>query len=157
MTIFEKEAFGADAMAHLRFHVTDGMKPGYAVDARLVDLRVRYDIARPAKVAEPVTPVTPAPLPPTKAEPSGMLALMLISGIAITLLIVVALGSFLLVRRRGTQKTSEHDGRNAEQAAFVCTACGKNLKVKATSAGKKVKCPKCGQTVLVPNKDEAEA
>jgi predicted RNA-binding Zn-ribbon protein involved in translation (DUF1610 family) len=32
---------------------------------------------------------------------------------------------------------------------FACISCGKNLKVKAELAGKKVKCPQCGKPVLV--------
>ena len=33
---------------------------------------------------------------------------------------------------------------------FSCSSCGNKLKVKAELAGKKVKCPKCAQVVLVP-------
>src|SRR5262249_24413927 len=31
-----------------------------------------------------------------------------------------------------------------------CPGCGKNLRVRSALAGKSVKCPQCGQTVLVP-------
>ncbi len=40
---------------------------------------------------------------------------------------------------------------------FTCGACGKNLRVQAKLAGKKVKCPKCGKTTLVPCAEPAEA
>lgn len=33
---------------------------------------------------------------------------------------------------------------------FICTACGKPLKIKEQLAGKKVKCPHCSNVVLVP-------
>src|SRR5271163_427789 len=33
---------------------------------------------------------------------------------------------------------------------FSCSSCGNKLKVKPELAGKKVKCPKCAQVVLVP-------
>src|SRR5262249_57314267 len=33
---------------------------------------------------------------------------------------------------------------------FQCSGCGKNLQVKDESAGKKVKCPRCGQLVRAP-------
>jgi DNA-directed RNA polymerase subunit RPC12/RpoP len=33
---------------------------------------------------------------------------------------------------------------------FSCSSCGKHLKVKKTLAGKQVRCPTCGQVVLVP-------
>jgi hypothetical protein len=34
--------------------------------------------------------------------------------------------------------------------ALGCPGCGKNLKVRAELGGRKVKCPQCGQVVLVP-------
>lgn len=34
---------------------------------------------------------------------------------------------------------------------FKCQACGAGMKVPATAAGKKSKCPKCGDPVIVPN------
>ncbi len=64
------------------------------------------------------------------------------------------LGVWLLARRRRASR-----GRAAAQAGppaagtlipFACPACGHNLKVKAELAGKKGKCPKCGELVLVP-------
>jgi DNA-directed RNA polymerase subunit RPC12/RpoP len=33
---------------------------------------------------------------------------------------------------------------------FACGACGKNLRAKAASAGKTIRCPQCGKPVLVP-------
>ena len=33
---------------------------------------------------------------------------------------------------------------------FACPGCGKNFQVKAELAGRKTKCPKCGQALLVP-------
>jgi len=38
---------------------------------------------------------------------------------------------------------------------FSCAACGKHLKTRAELAGKKVKCPQCGQAVLVPEPGRA--
>ncbi len=34
--------------------------------------------------------------------------------------------------------------------AFACQACGKRLKASRKAVGKRVKCPKCGQTLQVP-------
>ncbi len=34
--------------------------------------------------------------------------------------------------------------------AFQCPGCGKKLKTKAELAGKKIKCPECGNAVVVP-------
>lgn len=161
MTIFEKDDFGTEDMVHMRLQVTDGNKPGYAVDARLLDLRIRYDIAGPARVANIVTPVPPVPITPpkeaSKATTSGMLALVLLAGATITVL--TALGIFVYARRR----RADHEDAEYETSGtgppltFACTACGKSLKIKAASAGKKVKCPRCGKAILVPRADEAEA
>jgi predicted RNA-binding Zn-ribbon protein involved in translation (DUF1610 family) len=41
--------------------------------------------------------------------------------------------------------------KTASSLAFSCT-CGKSLKAKAALAGKKLKCPGCGEPVLVPAK-----
>jgi serine/threonine protein kinase/predicted RNA-binding Zn-ribbon protein involved in translation (DUF1610 family) len=157
MTIFEKDDFGTEDIAYLRFQVTDGNKPGYAVDARLVDLRVRYGITGPTKVADPVAP---APLTPGKEERkagfSGKLALMLLFSMTLTLLVAIGLGLFLHVRRRRVgRKNPQHDVHDAKPAAahlvtFACTACGKSLKSKAALAGKKVKCPQCGKALVAP-------
>lgn len=38
-----------------------------------------------------------------------------------------------------------------EVIRFKCQACGAGMKVPATAAGKKSKCPKCGDPVVVPN------
>ncbi len=37
-----------------------------------------------------------------------------------------------------------------QSRAFPCPHCGKTLRAKAELAGKKVKCPQCGQPLLVP-------
>jgi DNA-binding response OmpR family regulator len=39
---------------------------------------------------------------------------------------------------------------NAEKVRFLCGECGKKLKVSAAHRGKSLNCPKCGQTVKVP-------
>src|SRR5687768_11464542 len=38
---------------------------------------------------------------------------------------------------------------------FSCAGCGQGFKVKPELAGKKVKCPKCGQVGVVPAGGEA--
>jgi hypothetical protein len=164
VTVLEKEGFGTEVIRYLRFQVTDGMKPGYAVDARLVDLRIRYDIVSPAKVANPVAPTPDAPSDDgRKADTRDRLALKVVVGMTIAVLFAIALGSFVHVRRRrAAQKSPGPDVDFVEPAAaqaviVACTGCSKRLKVKPSLAGKKVKCPKCGQAVLVPSQDKAKA
>lgn len=153
MTILEKEAFGTEDMVYLRFQVTDGNKPGYAVDARLIDLRVRHGRAGQPHVAEPVTPPPSAP-PQVASSPrsSPLRALLLVGILSIILLTAFALAWFINLRRRDSSKTPEPDVHNAEanRLTFACTACGKNLKIRAALAGKKLKCPHCGQVLPAP-------
>ena len=40
--------------------------------------------------------------------------------------------------------------------SFQCPACGKKLKVKDEFAGKKGKCPKCGNVINIPALGEGE-
>jgi hypothetical protein len=47
--------------------------------------------------------------------------------------------------------------RAAPPARFPCPGCGKDLKARADLAGKKVKCPQCGQAVTVPGTAAGEA
>jgi predicted RNA-binding Zn-ribbon protein involved in translation (DUF1610 family) len=49
------------------------------------------------------------------------------------------------VQDKQTQAETE-----APMVRFPCSACGINLRVHAKSAGKKIKCPKCGKPTLVP-------
>src|SRR5262249_49237932 len=41
--------------------------------------------------------------------------------------------------------------------SVTCDGCDRTLKAPDTSAGRKIKCPKCGAAVLVPSPDEDEA
>jgi len=52
--------------------------------------------------------------------------------------------------RRPFRRAAEPTNEPTPFIAFTCSGCGKNLKVKAQLAGKSGKCPKCGQTVKVP-------
>jgi len=40
---------------------------------------------------------------------------------------------------------------------FKCSSCGKKLKVDAAGAGKRVRCPGCGERVIVPVRRQEEA
>jgi DNA-directed RNA polymerase subunit RPC12/RpoP len=167
-TILEKEDFGTEDMVHLRFEVAVGNKSAYAVDARLVDLRVRYGNGAAAlnvPVNNPLVPIDPnaAPRNSPKAETRGILSLMLAGALVITLAIASALGLFLYFRGRGAEKkTPEKHSIVTESAVateivtFACSSCGKKLKTNVTMAGKNMKCPQCGKAVLVPLHNDAD-
>jgi predicted RNA-binding Zn-ribbon protein involved in translation (DUF1610 family) len=146
-TIFEKDDFSTDDIVHLRFHVTDGQKPGYAVDARLVDLRVRYGrrAAEPDAKVQAKNPVQPPERPAAK---NNWLAMTLGLCLATTLVFASVVALLLYVFRRSPFQGA---APALEQVAFVCAGCGKSLKTKAVSAGKKLKCPQCGTTGVVPS------
>jgi Protein of unknown function (DUF1583) len=117
--IYEQDKFGTEDLKHLRFQVTDGNSPGLAVDARLVDLRVRMGKVKLDRAAEPAPLAAPAPPDPVlpaeperKTDSKGWLAAALILGLAFPLLLAGVLGGWLyLRRRRGSAKmTAAPDG-----------------------------------------------
>jgi DNA-directed RNA polymerase subunit RPC12/RpoP len=120
------------------------------------------------QTAEPRNPVRPAPTGPAagpqKTGSRAWLSAALLIGLGISVALVLALAAGLYVRRRRTAKTPEgaivKDTKDQSEVAapvvsFKCSECGKNLKTKAGSAGKKVKCPHCGKAVLAPVPDES--
>jgi hypothetical protein len=50
-------------------------------------------------------------------------------------------------RRRPSQVMDEDREEDAAPITFACSRCGKHLKTRAELAGKKIKCPGCGQSV----------
>jgi serine/threonine protein kinase len=155
--IFSQDPFVTEDMAHVRFVVADSGTPGNAVDARLVDLKVRATNLIP----DPTSGTAAAVEPGGKSGSKGWVA----AAGTLVLLILLSLAVWLAVRRlRRTGKAPapgpEGEAR-AETAAppvsFPCPGCGKKLRVKAGLAGKKVKCPQCAQAVTVPGTGAGEA
>jgi outer membrane protein assembly factor BamB len=106
-----------------------------------------------------VLPPVPAPSLPAPSR-RGMLL-----GIAVsTLLVIVAMFWFAvrLGRRPETSAASPAlmegpvpNHQPSAPLAVQCLACGKKLKARAELAGKKVKCPQCGEAVRLPRPREA--
>lgn len=84
-------------------------------------------------------------------------------GIAATfvLLIVALIAAILLLRGRAASAKTNAKGSAVQSAAnqtpvsFVCTECDKPIRVKASAAGKKIKCPHCGHVAAAPGKVRA--
>ncbi len=141
--------FSAEDVELVRFAVNNnGTAAG--VDARLIDLKIRT-----------VTQVLDQPDAPRAADPEsgpdgpskGGLWLVFILGLGITLVLAIGAGAWLILRQRGSAPESKPAvNADVSPASLVvtCAGCGKNLKVKAEMAGKKVKCSQCGKAVLVP-------
>jgi hypothetical protein len=138
---------------------------GYApnfLDLRILDLRVRGQSAAAEAAVEirafPGQP-TPAPvvLPPTQEKPRSHPWLAALGLIGL-LVLLTALGIWLMVRRRQPVKKTCPAPARGKQAQPTATApalsllcsCGKKLEVKPQLAGKKVRCPACQKPVQVP-------
>jgi hypothetical protein len=155
--IYSKDPFGTEDMVHVHFVVADSGTPGNAVDARLVDLRIRAARLLPDPTAQP----TPA----AAAEPASVMKGWFAAG-ALLVVAVVALAAAGLALRRRTRQPSAAvpaaDGEARPEAAAAsvavrCPGCGKVLKARRELAGKRIKCPQCGQPVPVSLPGATEA
>jgi eukaryotic-like serine/threonine-protein kinase len=103
-------------------------------------------------------------IPPAEASAApqagskGWLVATELLGLVFTISILIVLGVWLYGRQhRHAAQLPAHAATpdqppelEAPPISLACFACGKNLKVKAELAGKKVKCSQCGKAVLVP-------
>jgi len=142
---------GAEDLTRVRLTAYVGYDRS-AVDVRVLDLRIRADGLVVDQGLD--TPMASEAGGPTRS--SGWLAAGGIIGLAVLLLLLIPLGVWFRARRGGRAGKAPPQDGPAEGGAtgaplhFRCPACGKNLTAKAGAAGKKVKCPKCRQAVLVP-------
>jgi serine/threonine-protein kinase len=120
-----------------------------ALDARLTDLVVEAN-QFPNGLPSAQTPDSTAAS--AKARPRAWLTAALIAVLVIVLLAGVCLG----VRAHMTRRPQAAQANNVVLAPR-CAACGKHLKARSELAGKKVKCPQCGEAVLVPPRPPAES
>lgn len=141
--------FGADDITLLRLELTadTGGQAG-SLDVRLLDLKIRSNT--------PAADQAFASEEGRATRSKRWLTAAGILGLAIFLLLAVGLA---VRQRRRTEKTPVRDPVPAGQAqpeaasasvSFPCSGCGKRLKAGAALTGKKVKCPQCGQAVVVP-------
>jgi serine/threonine protein kinase len=115
------------------------------LDIRLLDFTLR--------TADPAASAT---VPSLSGGKEG-LVWVLTFGLLITLALAVV-GLYLRRRHRARlglapMPTPAEPAKPALAAATIsmpCPGCGKNLRARAEFAGKKCKCPQCGQAVLVP-------
>jgi predicted RNA-binding Zn-ribbon protein involved in translation (DUF1610 family) len=155
----KQQEFVTDNLEHVRFAVTDGYSPGNAVDARLVDLRIRASKFSP----DPVAAGGPAADGPVKSADRGWLVAALLIGAAIIVFVsgAAATAVFLRQRRPGVQAPAGNQPAAIEAVAAIvavaCAGCGKKLKAKAEWAGRTVKCPQCGTAVAIPAAKASDA
>src|SRR5262249_55698956 len=127
------EEVGDEDVETLRLIGFSGWGP-VAVDVRFTDLLIGADrIGAPGEDEAAARPF---------ALSKTWLAAALFAG----RLISVGVSVWLFAPRRGTGQPAQ-----AEQPdTFGCPACGGRLRARAALAGKRVKCPRCAQAVLVP-------
>jgi ribosomal protein S27E len=134
-----------------------------------LDLRfLTFELVGKSLGAEGKTALTPPPSPINLVtdSPSGNWTFWVV-----LIVIVLAVGLFGMVAllvwltRFGTKsnghaatakKPVENTAKSPPAAEFVelkCAACSKRLKVKASSSGKRIKCPGCGESMPVPIAD----
>jgi hypothetical protein len=154
-TLLHKSQFGANDLKFVGLFATTG-GPADVVDFRITDLAIRAD-ALPLPKLTIVGPngaalsSNPAPAP----QQSRLFVFGVAS--AATAAIALALGlSLYFVKRRRSIPAAKRQADSANAAAsaaieFYCFSCGVRLKVKKELAGSKVKCPKCGNSIAVPN------
>jgi DNA-directed RNA polymerase subunit RPC12/RpoP len=152
---------GTEDIAMIRLAAIPGNTP-FVVDLRLIDLLIK-ELPDVAPIDPGVKVVDKSAAPPRTAL---WLAVVLIA------VALVAISLWLLLRRaRGNseeKKLTEQASTPAVEVrqkvkpatapgplAFQCLGCGKQLKTKAELAGKKIKCPECGNAVAVPRIDES--
>jgi serine/threonine protein kinase len=125
--------------------------PGNAVepvDVRFVDLRVRANGVE----AAPAANAAPAPA----GRKSWLVPGLIVGGAAAALCLVCLWLAGRGRRRGGNEAPLPADGGQAQpdpaggRIPVTCPGCGKDLKARPELAGKKAKCPKCGQAVPVP-------
>jgi hypothetical protein len=148
-TFLHKYSLGTDDLKSIHLLGSTGSSTA-ALDVRVTDLRVRAD-------SLPNRP------DPGVAAPKALGKGWLTAGLALALVLAAGAGAGLWLgqrHRRGLAKlariTSVPDRPlsfklSVPPLSFACGECGKDLKVKPELAGKKIKCPQCGQAVAVPS------
>jgi WD40 repeat protein len=134
-------AFVADDLKAVRLVGATG-DPAVSLEVRAWDLRIRAESLPDRPEA------TPDGSPP--ARPKALTKTWLTTGVIGLTLAAAGLAAAWLVlsRRRAAASPS---------VVFPCSGCGKRLRAAVELSGRKVKCPRCGETSLVPPSRPASA
>ena len=138
-------------MTSVRAFATTGRQP-MLVDLRFTSLELRWAPESKVAAAPVPVPINDAPQPAANPVTSGP-TIWLFVALGGAFLLVFLLAAVILVPlllRRGASATQPTRSASTLVISFACNSCGKNLKVKANLAGKKVKCPQCSKDGRVP-------
>jgi hypothetical protein len=113
-------------------------------------------------VVDPAAPgaISPNAASPNAAAPKSERKGWLAAGVLGFVILLAFFGGWLFVRQRrradetakappAPEQTPQPEAAPAP-VAFTCAGCAARLKGRATLAGKKIKCPRCGQVISVP-------
>jgi hypothetical protein len=122
------------------------------LDTRFTDFKVQADQIRDQNTRADPEPISPGE---ESAPSDGSLLLVLFGGLAV-LLALLGVGGWLTLRRRsGVRESPRPAATNPDSQAnlgtisFACEGCRRTMKARPELAGKRVKCPSCGKTVVV--------
>jgi predicted RNA-binding Zn-ribbon protein involved in translation (DUF1610 family) len=156
--------FGADEIRYFQIGGDAGDSEA-ALDLRILDLTVHAEELPGLSASTPAKPGPPTPAPPNilqapQSETPARNWTAIGGGIgAVVLLALIGGGAFFFIRRRknvtNVAASSSAPGKktNAQKATPaipVDCECGRKLKIKPALAGKKIKCPDCGHSLIVP-------
>jgi predicted RNA-binding Zn-ribbon protein involved in translation (DUF1610 family) len=132
-----------------------------ALDLRLLDLMVEAEdlpgLIPTARRAPPAWMLKAKGVDAQPAAAPSHWPMILGSLGASTGLLALGVGAWLLVRRRADQRKKRAQQPTAPTIAFACPECGRRLRARAKSAGKKLRCPNCKVGAQVPKPDAIEA
>jgi hypothetical protein len=164
-TLIQRYPFGADDVRQVRaVGLLSG--PNASLDVRVTDLRIRAQSAPEPPASQPPASQPPASQPPASQPPaSGSRGWVAAAMLLVLITILCGVGLWLYLRQwrladKAPPGPAGPDNQSPPGApptvAVACPGCGKKLKVRAALAGKKVKCPQCGQAILVPETSATE-
>jgi predicted Zn finger-like uncharacterized protein len=163
--------FSAEDLTFVRVAADNGSSDN-VLDVRIQDFEVREEPAAAAGAAVPAAPALPAAAPAREApvpwkneltQAGGQAAARPRGFLVAAVIICSILGAgglvlWLYARRSRGRKTPPPPVKNDAQPSHprisvTCPHCGKALRVSATLAGKRVRCPQCRETILTPRAD----
>jgi DNA-directed RNA polymerase subunit RPC12/RpoP len=136
--LVKEYAFPRDDLKEVHLMGSTG-DPQVMLDVRVTDFHCRAE-------AFPGLSLPAAPVPAGPARGFGPAALV---GLVLAVGLALALAVWLGVRRT-RRAGAVRPAAPRPAVSWACAACGKTLRARAALAGKKVRCPQCGQAVLVP-------
>ncbi len=121
----------------------------YPVDLRITDFRIQAD----SLTLDP----PPDAAGSSTSSPKSPRIWLLVGGLIGLILLLIAFAIWLVLgRQRRSEEAQDPSLARSENPAarsfvlFACSRCTTSIKARPELAGQKIKCPQCGQAVLVP-------